>query len=111
MYTSEDKPRPYSQLAAIQLGYLMDKGAISWDENAMAGNGTDKGAFAIDLSKMPAAVEALMKDVLIIKARNDVKGAKKLITKYVDGKVVPFETINGRFLRFGKASFQYAYDL
>lgn len=111
MYTAEGKPKAYSQLAAIQIGYLMDQGAITWDANATAANGTDKGAFKVDFARLPGAIDAMMKVVGGIKARGDVAEAKALVAKYVDGQVVPHKDIVERWARQPRVSFVYAVEL
>jgi hypothetical protein len=111
MYTDKGGRKPYSQLAAIQLGFLMDEGAITFDKAAKAANGSDEGAFTVHLDKLPAAVEKLMKKVGSIKASADRGAAEELSKKYVDSEVVPQKLITERALRFPKASFVYALDL
>jgi hypothetical protein len=111
MTTATGGRQPYSQLAAIQVGFLMDEGAITFDPQAPAANGTDKGAFSLHLEKFPAAVEKMMKLVGAIKASNDKAGAEALATKYVDGPTVPHKLITERELRYPKASFVYALEL
>ena len=111
MYTAEHKRRPYSQLAAIQIGFLMDEGVVVFDPDAQAANGTDKGAFTIQYDKFPAAAEKLMKIVGRIKAQNDKAGAETLIRKYVDGSVVPQTLITERELRFPRQSFVYSIEM
>ena len=111
MYNTAKKPKPYSQLAAIHVGYFMDKGAITFDAKAKAANGKDKGAFTLHLDKFPAVAVELMKVAGQIKARGDVAKAKELIKKYVDSDKVPQKLIKERMLRYPKASFVYAYDL
>jgi hypothetical protein len=112
MYTTVGHQRKtYPQLAAIQVGFLLDKGALTWDAKATAANGTDKGAFAIHLDKMVAASDEMMKLVAGIKARGDVRAAEALAKKYVDGKTVPFDAINERFRRSPRNSFVYSLTL
>src|SRR3569623_1689955 len=108
MYTGTKTRKTYGSVAAIQIGYLNDHGALTWDPNAQAANGTDKGAFVVHADKLVAACDAMMKDVAGIKARGDVKGAQALFDKYVDGPGVPQSVISERFLRFPKASFVYS---
>ncbi len=110
MYTGTHQRKPYSQLAAIQIGFLMDERAIVWDDKTPSANGTDHGAFTIDFDKMPKAVEKLMRIVGSIKAKNDVTGAVQLTKKYVDGKVVPQPIIAERCLRFPSPNFVYSID-
>ena len=111
MYTGTGERKTYSNVAAIQIGFLIDKGALTWDPNATAGNGTDKGALVIHHDKIVPAVNEMMKVVAGIKARGDKKGADGLSKKYVEGKQPIHEVIAARFLRFPKASFVYAVKL
>ncbi len=112
MYDGNHKAKPYGNLAAIQIGFLVDHGALTWDPAAKAANGTDTGAFVLHRDKLVGAVDELMKLTAGIKARGDVAAAKDLIAKYVDSdKVVPHKAIADRFQRFAKASFVYQVDL
>jgi hypothetical protein len=111
MYTEAKGPKPYSQLSAIHVGFLMDEGAIEWKAEAMAANGTDKGAFVIHLDKFPAAIEKLMTVAAQIKAKGDKAGGEKLVKTYVDEGKIPFTLIAERWLRHPKASFVYALEL
>ena len=114
MYTATKRPRPYSQLAAIQVHYLVKEGAITWNATGKAANGKDTGCAELLLDKFPAVVEQLMKDVAGIKARGDKEAAAKLKADYVDvdgERRKLMETITERWLRAPKASFVYAIDL
>ncbi|WP_437820756.1 hypothetical protein [Sorangium sp. So ce1078] len=84
MYTAGGEPRPYGQLAAIQLGSLLDAGALGFYRGEVAANGTDKGCFSIQTDKLLAAAEALARTVLGIKARGDKAGALRLRDTYVE---------------------------
>ncbi len=111
MYTETKSPKPYSQLSAIHVGFLMDEGAIEWKADAMAANGTDKGAFVLHLDKLPAAIDKLMTLSAQIKSKGDKAGGEKLVKTYVDEGKIPFELIAQRWLRHPKSSFVYALDL
>lgn len=111
MYTPGGQRKAYSQLAAVQVGFLMDAGVLEWKADATAANGTDQGAFEIHLDKFAAEAEKLMKKVLIIKAKNDRKGAEALAKRYVDGDTVPMAVIAERFRRFPKGTMVYSLDL
>jgi hypothetical protein len=111
MYTADNKPMPYSQLAAIQVGFLLDEGAMSWNADVLAANGKDKGAFAIHFEKMPAAVDKMMKIVGQLKAKGQKATALELQLKYVDSDKVPQAIVAERFLRFSKANFVYGLSL
>jgi len=107
---SGGEDQAYSQLSAIQVGFLLDEGALTWSESAPAADGTTKGAFGLKLDKLPAAMEKLMKTVMTIKAKNDKAGAEALVAKYVDGPTVPQAIVTERVLRFPQASYVYAID-
>lgn len=111
MFEANGGIKPYSQLAAIQIGFLMDDGGLKFDPNALAANGKDKGAFTIDFATFPSSVERMLKVVGDIKAKADKAGADALVKKYVDGPVVPQKLITDRELRYPKASFVYALDM
>jgi hypothetical protein len=102
--------QPYAQLAAIQVGFLLDEGALTFDAGAPAANGTDRGAFAMHFEKLAPAFEKLMKVVATIKATNDKAGADALVARYVDGPVVPQKVIAERELRFPQTSYVYGID-
>jgi hypothetical protein len=61
MYSAKGQRKPYPQLSAIQLGLLLDQGAVRFDPRAPAANGTDSGAFQVVFEKFPAAAEEIMK--------------------------------------------------
>jgi hypothetical protein len=109
MYTGEHNRKAYGNLAAIQIGFMIDKGALTWDANASAANGTDKGAFTIHPDKITAVADEMMKEFGGIKARGDKAAAEKLIARYVDSDaVVPHKVISERVLRYPKPSFVYS---
>lgn len=111
MYTGSGERKTYGNVAAIQIGFLLDRGALTWDAKATAANGTDKGALVLHVAKLVPAVKDMMKLVAGIKSRGDRKAAEALAKKYVDGTRVPHKTIQERFLRFPKASFVYSVKL
>jgi hypothetical protein len=114
MYDEDKHPKNYSQLAAIQLGWLMRNGAVSWKAEETAANGKDKGCFSVALDKFPAAVKSLMTEVAQIKGKGDKARAEKLIKDYVDvtgEKKKVHEVITERVLRSPKPSFVYAVKL
>ncbi len=110
MYTGSGRPKAYSQLAAMEVGFLLDHGALTFDPEARAANGQDHGAFTIDFQKLPAAVAAMMRQSGAIKATGNRAAAEELKAKYVDSDFLPLELISERILRHPKASFVYALD-
>ncbi len=111
MYTATGQRKAYSQLAAIQVGFLMERGALRYDPEAGAANGRDRGVFRIDFERMPAATRELMETVAQIKARGDRAAGEALCDRFVDGDEVPQDTIAERVLRDPKASFVYAIEM
>lgn len=111
MVTPSGERKAYSQLSAIQLGFLLDNDALRWDANAPSADGAHRGAFSIDFARMPAACEALMQRVMRIKATGDRAGADELTRLYVDGPRVPQAVITERMLTQPQAAFVYAIDL
>jgi len=111
MRTKSGRRKPYGQLSAIQIGFLMDEGAVEWDPEAVAANGKDTGAFKIRLDGFPAACQKMMKQVGRIKATHDRAACEALAAKYVDGDVVPLETISKRVQRQPRPALLYALDL
>jgi hypothetical protein len=109
MVSGTGQRKTYGNVAAIQVGLLMDHGALTWETGALASNGSDRGALVLHADKLVAAVDAMMKQVAGIKARGDSAGAQALLSRYVDsGEVVPHAIISERMLREPKASFVYA---
>jgi hypothetical protein len=111
MYSDNGKPKPYSQLAAIQVGFLLEKGAMEFLPEELAPNGTDKGVFRLHMDRFPDAINELMKVAGGIKARGDKGAAEELVKKYVDSDVVPQAIITERLLREPRASLVYSFRL
>lgn len=111
MYTPSGQRKAYSQLAAVQVGFLMDRGVVRWDPDATAANGRDRGAFTVDFAAFPAVARELMETVVRIKATNDRAAAEALAERYVDGDLVPQAAIAERYQRFPRTSFVYSVRL
>jgi hypothetical protein len=111
MYDGSHKRKPYSQLAAIQVGFMMDEGALTFDPGERAANGTDMGAFTIHFDKFPAAADKLMSVVGRVKAKNDKAEADAIVKRYVDSDRVPQPLITERELRYPRQSFVYSVDM
>jgi hypothetical protein len=84
MYDGEGHPQSYSHLAAMQIGYFLEKGALAWKDDESAANGKDKGCFELDLEKLGPVVKSFEQLVAGIKARGDRAGGEKLVKDYVD---------------------------
>lgn len=111
MYTGGGDRKTYSNVSAIQLGFLIERGALRWDATAMAANGRDTGAFVIVREKLIDAVSEMMTTVAGIKARGDGKAARGLAARHVDGTTVPQAVIRERYLRQPKANFVFSVQL
>jgi len=101
MFTPSGNVRPYSQLAAVQIGAFVKDGALRFN----------KGKFTINYKKLPGSIHKLMKQVGRIKATGDVAGANKLLDYYIKGKgkrLVHVKRITEEQLRHPKATFLYS---
>jgi hypothetical protein len=108
MYTPAGHRKAYSQLAAIQIGFLMDEGVIAYDASRPAANGEDTGSFSIDFDAFAAAAEKLMQRVMRLMATQNREDAEGLAARFVDGDVVPQDVITERHRRFPRQSFVYS---
>lgn len=82
MVDPDGRPRTYPQLAAVQLGRLIEEGALSWEADATAANGKDTGCLQVHPEAFAPAVDALGREVLGIKARGDVAAARALQERF-----------------------------
>ncbi|MFO0670372.1 MAG: hypothetical protein U0235_12220 [Polyangiaceae bacterium] len=110
MTTPTGERKPYSQLAAIQVGFLMDEGAVTFADGERAANGRDAGCFAVDWTKFTPAAHKLMATVAKLKATGDKKGAEALAGRHVDA-ARKHDVIRERMLCEPRPSFLYALDL
>ena len=111
MLDARGRSKPYPQLAAIQMGYLTQRGVLEWKATEKAANGTDTGCFEVDLAKWPEAVEDLSRLVFGVKSRGDRALAEKIRDEWVT-EGTAWAGLRGviqeRWLRTPKASFVYA---
>jgi hypothetical protein len=108
MYYPDHSRNTYANVAAAQLGFLIEHGAVTWDAGATAANGTDHGAFVIHTDKLVGVIDDMLRTVAGIKARGDKAAADALLARYVDGTLIPQQVIRDRFLRFPGASLVYS---
>ena len=111
MYDGAAHPKPYSQLASIQLGSMMKAGALSWKPQEKTANGTDLGCFEVDMAKWKPGVNELAKRVLMAKGKGDKADAEAMKAAFVDAKdewATLRLTIAERWLRAPKATFVYS---
>lgn len=114
MYDADKHPKNYSQLAAIQLGWLMQNKVVTWKPTEKAANDKDTGCFSIAIDKFPVATKALMTEVAQIKGKGDKARAEKLVKDFVDvtgDKKKVLDVITERVLRAPKPSFVYGIRL
>jgi hypothetical protein len=113
MYAADGSPKPYAQLASIQVGSFVDAGAMAWKAGETAANGRDQGCFEIREAKLPKAIVALEKAVAGAMGRGDKAAAVKLREKYADapGEWAKLrEVIAERWLRSPRSSFVYSIE-
>jgi hypothetical protein len=114
MYDEDKHPRNYSQLAAIQLGWFMKDGGVTFRPDELAANGKDKGCFSIDPAKLTPSVKKLMSEVAQIKSKGDKARAERLVKEFVDvtgDKKKVHDVIAERLLKTPKQTFVYAIKL
>ena len=106
MYNPEGKVKPYSALAAIQVGFLLKEGGLVWHPATTAANGRDRGCLDVDFAAFPAAVTKLEQVALGVKTRGDAAAARALETEYVRDAVASGEVlrvVTERWLRYPAA--------
>jgi hypothetical protein len=108
MYTPGGQRKAYSQLAAVQIGFLLEQHALRFDPAATPASGQGQGAFSIDYDAFPAAARALMTLVMHIKSAGDRAEADRIAATYVDGDVVPQALVRERYQSFPQTSFVYS---
>jgi hypothetical protein len=102
----------YPRMVAIQLGFYMERGAITYDEGS--------GRFRVHLDRMPAAVEELARRVVRIQLTGDREGADRLQAEHVvrgdDGELrlapaiaSPVAAMRERFAQAGIRSINIRY--
>ena len=60
--------------AALQYGYLKEKGAFGWDASA--------NRYVVDYAKMESGIRELLHDQLMLQARGDYEGTKAFFARY-----------------------------
>ncbi|HET6463030.1 MAG TPA: NUDIX hydrolase, partial [Candidatus Krumholzibacteria bacterium] len=73
-----DRSQVYQTMELMQFNYFMAQGVITFDAKS--------ARLAVHEDKFPAAVTAMLRDVLEIQAEGDVKKAEAYITKWTDWK-------------------------
>jgi hypothetical protein len=66
MYTGDKSRKAYGNLAAIHIGYLLDKGALTWDANAMAAAPPSSEASVRLLASFSSARRATCADETVV---------------------------------------------
>ncbi|HEY3359987.1 MAG TPA: hypothetical protein VGQ83_42440 [Polyangia bacterium] len=101
MKTPSGNAQPYSQLAAVIVGALLQDGAVTFKD----------GKFGINFQKLPGAIARLTKQVGRIKATGDVAAGRALVEHFVSGKghaLVRQEHITAVLAKYPKVSFRYS---
>jgi hypothetical protein len=104
MFSDGDNPKPYSQLAAVQIGTFLRDGAMAFAKTG------ERELFSVDFDKLPASVERLMRAVGRIKAEGDAAAGRALIDDFVKGegsRLVRMDEVQSRLRRFPRSSYSY----
>lgn len=110
LYEADGSWKAYSHLAMIQIGHLIDQGALSWRAEQPPVDGVEPGCFSLDEAKVTPAIDALAREVLRIKATGDKAGAEALAARYVGDEArwgALRTTVAQRFRRQPQASYVY----
>ena len=109
LFEANGNPKPYSQLSAVIVGRLVEGGALEWvtvtDES-----GSSRGVFKLNYDLVPVVAEAVMRDVVTVKATGDVDAAKALVDPWVIGDkkaLVHLDEIRSRLASFPRGSMVY----
>jgi hypothetical protein len=106
-------PEPYSHLAAIQVGYFMDNGGMTFHPDTLAANGEDTGCISVDGDNLPDAIDGLIRRVLHIKATGNADDARALQAAYTsdDGDFADIRAVVAeRFAREPRTTYVYRVD-
>ncbi len=110
MVDGQGRSLAYGQLAAIQVGWMLDHGALSWQADLPSASGAETGCLQVHVEALPGAVDALFDEVLRIKSQGDKPAAEALRARYVD-EGTTFASLRGviaqRFAREPASSFTY----
>ncbi len=104
LFSDGDNPKPYGQLAAVEMGTLLRDGVMTF------GKVGARELFSVDFEKLPASVERLMREVGRIKAQGDAAAARALVDDFVKGegsRLVRLDEVRARLAKFPKPSFSY----
>lgn len=104
MFSDGDNPKPYSQLAAVEIGSFLKDGALAF------GRVGERELFSVDFDRLPASVEALMRRVGRIKAAGDAAAGRALVDGFVtgeDARLVRMDEVRRRLNRLPRPSFSY----
>lgn len=110
-FYANGKPKPYSQLAAIQVGFLLKHGGLKWQQNKKASDPTYTGCFSLQHDQLTSQIKQITRMALGIKARGDIGAAKALQKEFVDDEgrwQTLVGTITERWQKYPRASFLYA---
>jgi hypothetical protein len=111
MVDANGRAKPYSQVSAIQVGFLTQQGALEWQADQTAANGRDRGRFHVHFDRFAPAAALLMHQVGDLLARADPAAAKALIDPFIRGDqaaLIHQAEVATRVLRQPKASFVYS---
>ena len=111
LWTPIGRPRPYSQVSAIQLGFLIDAGVLRWLPTKMAANGRDRGCFEVDTKAFRGALRKLVARVGGLLLDGDNGAIERFVNAYIRGQKVDeiqLSTLQSRYSKFPGLSSFYA---
>ncbi|MEM7676555.1 MAG: hypothetical protein AAF449_11180, partial [Myxococcota bacterium] len=109
VFAPDGRRRVHGHAGALQLGALIEGGALEWRPNENTAAGHDRGCFSMNVERYSTSTESLVATAVKVKASGDRQAAEALLSKYVDkGDKALFDTIMARGRRQPKASFVYS---
>jgi hypothetical protein len=82
--------------SAIQLGMLVDLGAIVWDPRATTADGRS-GALVIDFTRLADAQTEIARRLVHVVMTSDWPALQELVARYIEGSILPREMLEQRF--------------
>jgi hypothetical protein len=99
-----DRSQPYQTMQLMQFNYFMDRGVLTFDPKT--------ARLSVHQEKFPAAVAAMLREVLELQAAGDAKAAEAYITKWTEWREDLHERVAEAMRSTEKYRFTYiTYDL
>lgn len=99
--------RTYGQAAVLQIGLLVEAGALRWDPSLTSADGNHAGAFHVDLAALPRATADVARRARALASAPEGPELEALISRYVDGDGLPLAELRARVEDVPSTTFVY----